>query len=90
MGQRITKLRPAGGFCAEIGGAVTLFVASFGGIPVSTTQTITGSIVGVGTAQTLSAVRWDIAGSIVWAWALTIPASAAIAACGWAVGRHLM
>jgi len=90
MGQRITKLRPAGGFCAESGGAVTLFAASFGGIPVSTTQTITGSIVGVGTAQTLSAVRWDIAGSIVWAWALTIPASATIAACGWAVGRYLM
>ena len=76
MGQRITKLRPVGGFCAEAGGAVTLFVASALGIPVSTTHTITGAIVGVGSVRRASAVRWATAGSIVWAWIFTIPASA--------------
>ncbi|RPH44787.1 MAG: inorganic phosphate transporter [Burkholderiales bacterium] len=90
MGQKITKLRPVGGFCAETGGAVTLFIASAGGIPVSTTHTITGAIVGVGSARKFSAVRWGIAGSIVWAWVLTIPASAAMAAAGWALGRMIL
>jgi PiT family inorganic phosphate transporter len=90
MGQKITKLRPVGGFCAETGGAMTLFIASAGGIPVSTTHTITGAIVGVGSAQKLSAVRWGLAGSIVWAWVLTLPASALIAAAGWWMGRALL
>ncbi|HRP28330.1 MAG TPA: inorganic phosphate transporter, partial [Burkholderiaceae bacterium] len=76
MGQRITKLRPVGGFCAESGGAITLFLASALGIPVSTTHTITGAIVGVGSVRRASAVRWGTAGSIVWAWIFTIPASA--------------
>ncbi len=80
MGQRITKLRPVGGFAAETGGAISLFLASSFGIPVSTTHTITGSIVGVGSAQRASAVHWGVAGSIVIAWILTIPASALIAA----------
>jgi PiT family inorganic phosphate transporter len=77
MGQKITKLKPVGGFCAETGGAITLFLASAFGIPVSTTHTITGAIVGVGSAQKVSAVRWGLAGNIVWAWILTIPASLA-------------
>jgi len=76
MGQRLTKLTPFGGFCAETSGAITLFVASHFGIPVSTTHTITGAISGVGAAQRLSAVRWGVAGQIVWAWILTIPAAA--------------
>jgi len=80
MGTRITKLRPFGGVCAETGGAVAIFIASVLGIPVSTTHTITGAIVGVGTAQRLSAVRWGVAGRIVWAWILTIPMAASIAA----------
>src|SRR5439155_1080181 len=79
MGQRITKLTPFGGFCAETSGAITLFVASHFGIPVSTTHTITGAISGVGAAHRLSAVRWGVAGRIVWAWRLTIPAAAGIA-----------
>lgn len=90
MGQKITKLRPVGGFCAETGGAITLFIASTAGIPVSTTHTITGAIVGVGSAQKFSAVRWGLAGSIVWAWVLTIPASALIAALAWALGRYII
>ncbi len=90
MGQKITKLKPVGGFCAETGGAMTLFLASGFGIPVSTTHTITGSIVGVGSAQKLSAVRWGVAGNIVWAWVLTIPASATMAAAAWWIGRHLL
>ncbi len=89
MGQKITKLKPVGGFCAETGGAMTLFLASGFGIPVSTTHTITGSIVGVGSSQRGSTVRWGIAGSIVWAWILTIPASALMSALAWWVGRHL-
>jgi PiT family inorganic phosphate transporter len=89
MGQRITKLKPVGGFCAETGGAVTLFLATGLGIPVSTTHTITGAIVGVGSAQSTSAVRWGIAGTIVWAWVLTIPCSAFIAALAWWLGRQL-
>lgn len=83
MGQRITKLKPVGGFCAETGGAVTLFMATGFGIPVSTTHTITGSIVGVGSAQKFSAVRWGVAGAIVWAWVFTIPCSAFVAAVAW-------
>jgi PiT family inorganic phosphate transporter len=79
MGQRITKLRPVGGFAAETGGAISLFLASSFGIPVSTTHTITGAIVGVGSAQRASAVRWGVAGNIVIAWILTIPASAIMA-----------
>jgi len=90
MGQRITKLRPVGGFCAETGGAAMLFIATHFGIPVSTTHTITGAIVGVGAAQNVSAVRWGIAGNIVWAWVLTIPCSAFIAALAWALGRALL
>ena len=79
MGQRITKLRPVGGFCAETGGALTLFLATSLGIPVSTTHTITGAIVGVGSVRRAAAVRWGIAGNIVWAWVFTIPASAFVA-----------
>jgi PiT family inorganic phosphate transporter len=90
MGQKITKLRPVGGFCAETGGAITLFIASFGGIPVSTTHTITGAIVGVGSSRKFSAVRWGLAGNIVWAWVFTIPAAALMAAIGWAVGRLIL
>ncbi|MFM8574684.1 MAG: anion permease [Limnohabitans sp.] len=80
MGQKITKLKPVGGFCAETGGALTLFIATGLGIPVSTTHTITGAIVGVGSTQRASAVRWGVAGNIVWAWIFTIPASAFVAA----------
>lgn len=80
MGQKITKLKPVGGFCAETGGALTLFIATGFGIPVSTTHTITGAIVGVGSTQRASAVRWGVAGRIIWAWVLTIPASAFMAA----------
>ena len=89
MGMRITKLRPVGGFCAETAGAITLIGTALGGIPVSTTHTITGSIMGVGAMQRLSAVRWGVAGRIVWAWILTIPASALIAAASWMV-LHLL
>ena len=84
MGQRITKLKPVGGFCAETGGAITLFLATALGIPVSTTHTITGAIVGVGSVQRASAVRWGVAGTIVWAWIFTIPAAALVAGvCYW-------
>lgn len=89
MGQRITKLKPVGGFCAETGGAAMLFIATGFGIPVSTTHTITGAIVGVGSSQTVSAVRWGVAGNIVWAWILTIPCSAFMAGFAWWVGRQL-
>ena len=89
MGQRLTKLKPFGGFCAETSGAATLFLASSLGIPVSTTHTITGAISGVGAAHRLSAVRWGIAGRIVWAWVLTIPASAGIAGLVYLVARAL-
>jgi PiT family inorganic phosphate transporter len=86
MGSKITKLKPVGGFCAEGAGAVTLFGTALAGIPVSTTHTITGAIVGVGAVHRLSAVRWGVARRIVWAWVLTIPASAAVAAmCYWVV-----
>jgi PiT family inorganic phosphate transporter len=83
MGMRITKLRPVGGFCAETSGALVLIGTALGGIPVSTTQTIAGSIMGVGALQRLSAVRWGVAGRIVWAWLLTIPAAALIASATW-------
>ena len=89
MGQRITKLKPVGGFCAETGGAVTLFLATALGIPVSTTHTITGAIVGVGSVQRASAVRWGVAGTIVWAWILTIPASAMVAALAYWLSNQL-
>ena len=90
MGQKITKLKPVGGFCAETGGAIMLFVATSLGIPVSTTHTITGAIVGVGSAQNVSAVRWGLAGNIVWAWVLTIPCSAFVAGITWYLARQVM
>ncbi len=89
MGQKITKLRPVGGFCAETGGALTLFLATGLGIPVSTTHTITGAIVGVGSTQRASAVRWGVAGNIVWAWILTIPASAFVAAIAYWISLQI-
>ncbi|HEY0823864.1 MAG TPA: anion permease [Ramlibacter sp.] len=89
MGQKITKLKPVGGFCAETGGAMTLFIATSLGIPVSTTHTITGAIVGVGSTHRMSAVRWGVAGNIVWAWILTIPASAFVAAIAYWVSLQL-
>jgi inorganic phosphate transporter, PiT family len=85
MGSKITRLTPAQGFCAETGGAITLFGATYLGIPVSTTHTITGAIIGVGTARKISAVRWSVAGNIVFAWIVTIPASGGIAALTYAL-----
>jgi PiT family inorganic phosphate transporter len=90
MGMRITKLQPVGGFCAETGGAITLFLATGLGIPVSTTHTITGAIVGVGSVRNAAAVRWGVAGNIVLAWVLTIPCSAAIAALAWWLGARVL
>ncbi len=90
MGQRITKLKPFHGCCAETGGALTLFMATGMGIPVSTTHTITGSIVGVGSVRGYKAVRWGVAGTIVWAWVLTIPCSAFMAAVAWWIGTHIL
>ena len=90
MGQRITKLKPVGGFCAETGGAITLFMATAMGIPVSTTHTITGAIVGVGSTRKVSAVRWGVAGNIVWAWIFTIPASAFIAGIAWFLATQFL
>jgi inorganic phosphate transporter, PiT family len=90
MGQKITKLRPVGGFAAETGGAITLFMASAMGIPVSTTHTITGAIVGVGSAQRVRAVRWGMAGNIVIAWIVTMPAAAVMAAVAYYLGRLLL
>jgi inorganic phosphate transporter, PiT family len=90
MGQKITRLRPVGGFSAETGGAVTLFLASSLGVPVSTTHTITGAIIGVGAAQRVSAVRWGVAGNIVTAWVITIPAAALIAALAWWVAGSFL
>ena len=89
MGMSITKLRPVGGFCAETAGAIALFAASAAGIPVSTTHTITGSIVGVGSTRRLSAVKWGVAGRIVWAWVLTMPMAGLIAALAWWAMRAL-
>jgi PiT family inorganic phosphate transporter len=90
MGQKITKLKPVGGFCAETGGAITLFIATELGIPVSTTHTITGAIVGVGATRKWSAVRWGVAGRIVWAWVLTIPCSAFISAMVWLAAHRAL
>ena len=90
MGQKITKLKPVGGFCAETGGALTLFLATALGIPVSTTHTITGAIVGVGSVQRASAVRWGVAGNIVWAWIFTIPASAFVAGVFYWIGLAVL
>ena len=89
MGQKITKLKPVGGFCAETGGALTLFLATALGIPVSTTHTITGAIVGVGSVQRASAVRWGVAGNIVWAWIFTIPAAAFVAAIAYWISLQI-
>jgi len=86
MGSRITRLSPQQGFCAETGGAITLFAATSLGIPVSTTHTITGAIIGVGAAKRVSAVRWSVARSIVTAWFITMPAAAAIGALFYALG----
>ena len=90
MGQKITKLKPVGGACAETGGAITLFLATWLGVPVSTTHTITGAIVGVGSVNKFNAVRWGVAGNIVWAWILTIPCSAFIAAVAWFLGTQYL
>ncbi|HTO74102.1 MAG TPA: inorganic phosphate transporter [Gemmatimonadales bacterium] len=90
MGTKITRLRPFGGFCAETAGGITVLMASFLGVPVSTTHTITGAIVGVGASQRISAVRWGVAGRIVWAWVLTIPMSGAMAALAYIGLRALM
>jgi inorganic phosphate transporter, PiT family len=88
MGQRITKLRPYNAVCAELSGSTTLFLATGLGIPVSTTHTITGAIVGVGAVQSVSAVRWGVAGTLVLAWILTIPCSAFVAAIAWWIAQH--
>ncbi len=88
MGMKITKLKPIGGCCAETAGALTLFLATGLGIPVSTTHTITGSIMGVGSVTKFSAVKWGVAERIIWAWILTIPASAFISAITWAIAQH--
>ncbi|WP_018150706.1 inorganic phosphate transporter [Leeia oryzae] len=90
MGMGITKLKPMGGFCAETSGAITLFLATSLGIPVSTTHTITGAIVGVGASRRMSAVRWGLAGRIVWAWVLTIPCSALVSALCWKLGTVIL
>lgn len=90
MGTKIVKLQPVGGFCAETAGAITLFASTFGGIPVSTTHTITGAIVGVGATRRLSAVKWGVAGRIVWAWVLTIPIAAAISALSFVLVRFVV
>jgi inorganic phosphate transporter, PiT family len=89
LGQRVAKLRPVDGFCAEFGAAITLFISSFMGIPVSTTHTITGSIMGIGSLRRISAVRWGMAGQIVWAWVLTIPCSAAISSVSYFIIKHI-
>lgn len=89
MGQKVAKLKPVDGFCAESGAAITLFISSFFGIPVSTTHTITGAIMGIGSLQRMSAVRWGVAGTIIWAWILTIPFSAFLSALGY-TGYHLL
>ena len=90
MGTKITKLQPVGGFCAETAGAITLGGATLAGIPVSTTHTITGAIVGVGATKRLSAVKWGVAGRIVWAWGLTSPIAAAISAVTYLIVSRLI
>jgi inorganic phosphate transporter, PiT family len=89
LGQRVAKLRPVDGFCAEFGAAITLFISSFMGIPVSTTHTITGSIMGIGSLRRISAVRWGMAGQIVWAWVLTIPCAAVISAISYFIIKRI-
>ena len=89
MGTKITRLNSVSGSCASMGGAISLGLATLGGIPVSTTHTITGAIVGVGSTQRASAVRWGVAGNIIWAWVLTIPASAFVAAIAYWVSLQL-
>jgi PiT family inorganic phosphate transporter len=89
MGMKITKLKPISGFCAETASALTLFLATALGIPVSTTHTITGAIVGVGSVSRISAVRWGVARNIVWAWILTIPAAGLVSASMWVIINHL-
>ena len=90
MGMGITRVRPSGAFCAQTAGAITLFLATYFGIPVSTTHTITGAIVGIGLSRRVSAVRWSLAARILWAWVFTIPASALMAAGFWYVGKQFM
>lgn len=90
MGMGITRIRPSGGFCAQTSGAIALFLATSLGIPVSTTHTITGAIVGVGLSRRVSAVRWGLASRIVWAWVITIPASATIAGLAWYIGKNFI
>jgi PiT family inorganic phosphate transporter len=90
MGMGITRVRPTGAFSAQTAGAITLFLATYLGIPVSTTHTITGAIVGIGLSRRLSAVRWKLAARILWAWVLTIPASGLIAAIFWYFGHGFM
>lgn len=89
MGQKLTKLKPVGGFCAETGGALTLFLASALGAPISTTHTITGAIVGVGSVRRRASVRWGLASTIVWAWVLTIPCAALVSAAAWWISSRL-
>jgi len=89
MGQKVTKLKPVDGFCAESGAAVSLYISTFLGVPVSTTHTITGSIMGVGSLRRLSAVKWGVAGRIVWAWILTIPCAAAVSSVSYILIRYL-
>jgi PiT family inorganic phosphate transporter len=89
MGTKITKLEPVGGFCAETAAATAIIGASLAGIPVSTTHTITGAIMGVGSTKRLSAVRWGVAGNIIWAWILTIPVSALISVCIYRICLYL-
>jgi PiT family inorganic phosphate transporter len=89
MGSKITKLKPIGGFCAETGAALTLAYVTLTGTPVSTTHTITGAIVGVGSTRRLSAVKWGVAGRIVWAWILTIPMAGLIAALSFWLVRFI-
>ena len=90
MGQKVTKLKPVDGFCAETGAAASLYISTFLGVPVSTTQTITGAIMGVGSLRRLSAVKWGVAGRIVWAWILTIPCAASVSAVVYLVMTHVI
>jgi len=90
MGMGITKIRPTGGFAAQTSGSIALFLATSLGIPVSTTHTITGAIVGVGLSRRMTAVRWGLASRIVWAWVLTIPCAAIMAAIAYHIGESLL
>ena len=88
MGQKVTKLRPVDGFCAETGASISLYIATFLGVPVSTTHTITGAIMGIGSLRRLSAVKWGVAKRIAWAWVLTIPCSALVSAVTYMIFMH--